>query len=85
MRAGRASAASIIAVSAALVSSPVSAQPVYCSVWNGITTCSSPDGYVSHETTRNGITTGDDNQGNRWSMSRWRDIETTTVTPRQER
>jgi hypothetical protein len=32
-----------------------------CSTWQGITTCSSPDGYVSHETTWNGITTGDDN------------------------
>jgi hypothetical protein len=61
------------------------AEPVYCSTWNGIRTCAGPGGTVSHETTWNGITTGDDNQGNRWTMSRWRDIETTTVTPRQER
>jgi hypothetical protein len=61
------------------------AEPVYCSTWQQITTCAGPDGYVSLETTWNGITTGDDNQGNRWSMSRWRDIETTTVEPRPER
>jgi hypothetical protein len=46
-----------------------------------IHTCSSPGGYVSHETTWNGITTGDDNQGNRWSSNRWQGIETTTITP----
>ncbi len=57
------------------------ADTVTCSTWQQITTCSSPDGYVSHETTWNGITTGDDNQGNRWTTSRWRDIETTTVAP----
>jgi hypothetical protein len=53
-----------------------------CSTWQGITTCSSPDGYVSHETTWNGITTGDDNRGDRWTTtSRWRDIETTVKHP----
>src|SRR5271166_5974996 len=36
---------------------------LYCSVWQGIRTCSSPGGYVSHESVWNGITTGDDNQG----------------------
>jgi hypothetical protein len=50
-----------------------------CSTWQGIRTCSSPDGYVSHESTWQGLTTGDDNQGNRWTTSRWRDMETTTV------
>ena len=34
-----------------------------CSTWQGVRTCSSPDGYVSHESTWSGITTGDDNQG----------------------
>jgi hypothetical protein len=49
--------------------------------WQGIRTCSSPDGYVSHESTWQGMTTGDDNQGNRWTTSRWRDGTITTVTP----
>jgi hypothetical protein len=31
-----------------------------CSTWQQITTCAGPGGYVSHETTWNGITTGDD-------------------------
>ena len=48
----------------------------------GNRTCTSPDGYVSHESTWNGITTGGDNEGNRWSTSKWLDNETTTVTPR---
>jgi hypothetical protein len=56
-----------------------------CSTWQGIRTCSSPDGYVSHETEWQGLTTGDDNQGNRWTTSRWRDFTTTTVTPPPER
>ena len=40
----------------------VTATGLYYSVWQVIRTCSSPDGYVSHESTWNGITTGDDNQ-----------------------
>jgi len=56
-----------MAIIASLVSvasiDPALAQPLYCSVWQGIRTCSSPGGYVSHESVWNGITTGDDNQG----------------------
>jgi hypothetical protein len=37
-----------------------------CSVWQGIRTCSGPDGYVSHESTRMGVTTGEDSDGDRW-------------------
>jgi hypothetical protein len=73
--------AGIIAIVFVSVAGPASAEPVYCSVWQGIRTCAGPDGYVSHETTWNGITTGDDNRGNRWTTSRWRDLETTTVRP----
>ena len=40
-----------------------------------------PDGYVSHESTWNGITTGSDNRGARWTTSTWQDHETTTITP----
>jgi hypothetical protein len=29
---------------------PALADPIYCSTWQQITTCSSPGGYVSHET-----------------------------------
>jgi hypothetical protein len=34
---------------------------------------------VSHETEWQGRTNGWDNQGDQWSTSRWRDMETTTV------
>jgi hypothetical protein len=74
-----------IAIIIALMVAPASAQPLTCSTWQGMRTCTSPEGYVSHESTWNGITTGDDNQGNRWSTSKWLDNETITVTPRQER
>ena len=60
---------------------PASAQPITCSTWQGMRTCTSPDGYVSHETQWQGMTSGSDNQGNRWSTSKWLDNETTTVTP----
>jgi hypothetical protein len=76
-----------ITVAAVLVHGtiPMDAETLTCSMWQGMGTCSSPDGYVSHETQWQGLTTGDDNQGNRWTTSQWRDIETTTVTPRQDR
>ena len=43
--------------------SALDAETITCSLWQGITTCSSPSGYVSHETQWQGITTGQDNQG----------------------
>jgi len=52
-----------------------------CSKWQGIRTCSSPDGYVSHVSTRNEITTGDDNQGGKWSSWCWQGLDVTTSTP----
>jgi hypothetical protein len=52
-----------------------------CSTWQQITTCAGPDGYVGHETTWNGITTGDDNQGGKWTRSEWQGREIITVTP----
>jgi hypothetical protein len=67
----------------AALTRPAVAEPVYCLVWNGIRTCSSPDGYVSHETTWSGITTGDDNQGVTWRRSEWQGREIITVTPRK--
>jgi hypothetical protein len=65
--------------------SPALADTVTCSMCQGITTCSSPGGYVSPETTWNGITTGSDNQGGKWTRSEWQGQEIITVTPRQER
>jgi hypothetical protein len=56
-----------------------------CSTWQQIITCSGPGGYVSHETTWNGITTGSDNRGGDWTRSEWQGREIITVTPRQER
>ncbi len=41
-----------------------------CTWWMDITTCSSPSGYVCHETEWMGVTTGEDNRGDRWSSSR---------------
>ena len=48
------------------------------STFTGVQTCLGGDGYVSHESTWNEVTIGDDNRGSRWTTSRWRDIETTT-------
>jgi hypothetical protein len=52
-----------------------------CSTWQGITTCQGPGGYRSTEWDRDGMRFGQDNQGDRWTTSRWQGIETTTVTP----
>jgi hypothetical protein len=57
------------------------AEQITCTCWQDITTCTSPDGYTSHETEWQGRTNGWDNRGNAWSTSRWRDNETTTITP----
>ena len=71
----------IAIVAAALIQSTTTldSQPLTCSTWQQITTCSSPGGYLSHEWDRDGMRFGDDNQGNRWTTSRWQGIETTTV------
>jgi hypothetical protein len=60
---------------------PALAGPVYCSTWQGITTCQGPGGYLSQEWNRDGMRFGDDNRGDRWTTSRWRDTTTTTVEP----
>jgi hypothetical protein len=69
----------------AALAHPAVAEPVYCSTWQQIITCSSPDGYVSYETTWNGLVTGSDNRGDKWTRSEWQGREIITVTPRQER
>jgi hypothetical protein len=56
-------------------------EPLYCSTsFQGYRVCSGPDGYVSHESTWNGITTRDDNRGNHWTTSR-----ETPASPRSAR
>jgi hypothetical protein len=60
-------------VVAALIqsSATLDADTLICSTWQGIRTCSSPGGYVSHETQWQDRTYGSDNGGTRWSTSRW--------------
>jgi hypothetical protein len=60
---------------------PVDAETLTCSTFQGIHTCQDAHGYVSHETEWQGRTNGWDNRGDTWSTSRWRDNETTTITP----
>ena len=55
---------------------------IYCSTsFQGYRTCSSPDGYRSTETQWQGLVIGQDNDGNRWTTSRCRDIDISTVKP----
>ena len=76
----------LIAVAAALtIMIPANAQTLYCTDWQGIRTCQDGHGYTSHETQWQDQTYGDDNRGNRWTSSRWPNLETTTVTPPPER
>jgi hypothetical protein len=68
----------------AAYSSALADEPFYYSTSvQGYRVCSGPGGYVSHESTWNGVTTGDDNQGHRWTTSRWQGVDTTTVEPRR--
>jgi hypothetical protein len=68
-------------VSAAL--SPALADPVACSTsFQGYRVCFGPGGYRSTETQWQEMTLGQDNQGDRWTTSRWQGFETTTGEPR---
>jgi hypothetical protein len=78
--------AAFIAVAAALTSmTPASAETLTCSTWQGIRTCQDGHDYTSHETQWQGMTFGDDSDGNRWTTSRWQDFTTTTITPPPDR
>jgi hypothetical protein len=57
-------AAAVLAHSTAIVGS----ETLTCSQWQGIRTCSGPNGYVS-QTERLGRTNGWDNRGDTWSTS----------------
>lgn len=62
--------------------SPALADPLYCSTsFQGYRVCQDSQGYRSTEWDRDGMTIGQDNQGDRWSTSRWRDTTITTITP----
>jgi hypothetical protein len=71
----------VIAIVIIACITPALTETLTCSTWQGIRTCSSSGGYVSHEWDRDGMRFGDDNQGDRWSTSRWRDTTITTITP----
>ena len=72
----------VVVVTAAL--SPALAGPVTCSTsFQGYRACPVPDGYRSTETPWHGMTIGQDNQGDRWTTSRWRDGDITTFEPRE--
>jgi hypothetical protein len=75
----------IASMLAALAHSPTFAETLYCSTWQGIRTCSSPDGYRSTEWSRDGMRFGQDSDGYRWTTSRWRDTTITTLKPPPER
>jgi hypothetical protein len=77
----RAVASLVIAAALIQSSGALDAETLICSTWQQITTCLGPDSYVSREWDRDGMTFGQDNQGDRWTTSRWQGIETTTVTP----
>ena len=45
---------------------PALAETLTCSTWQGIRTCPDSHGYTSHETQWQGMTIGQDSDGNRW-------------------
>ena len=73
--------AAIIAAAFVGVSGPALAETLYCSTsFQGYTTCQGADGYRSTEWLWQGMTIGQDSDGNRWTTSRSRDGTITTVT-----
>jgi hypothetical protein len=57
----------LVSVGALLAPSmlPASGETLYCTDWQGIRTCSSPDGRGSHELQWQGMTFGQDSDVNR--------------------
>jgi hypothetical protein len=71
-----------VVVTAAL--SPALAGPVTCSTsFQGYRACQGPGGYRSTEWDRDGMTIGQDSDGNRWTTSRWMGADITTLEPRR--
>jgi hypothetical protein len=70
---------SLVSAVAAL-GSPALAQTVTCITSSqGYRICDDGHGHSTTEWHWQGMTFGQDNQGNRWTTSRWRDIDITTV------
>ena len=65
----------------ALIASPALGETLTCSERLGIKTCLGNEGYVSHESKWQGVTTGDDNWGNKWSETEWMGRKTLTIKP----
>jgi hypothetical protein len=61
----------IIAVVLTQGTTPLGAETLTCSTWQGIHTCQGQGGYTSTETEWQGVTTGRDNRGNEWTTSHW--------------
>jgi hypothetical protein len=57
---------------------PVLAETLYCSVWQGRPQLSGAGGHASTEPWWQGMTNGRGNQGDRWKSARWR----TSTSPR---
>jgi hypothetical protein len=75
----------LVSVAALACGTTALAETLTCTDWQGIRTCSSPGGCVSHETQWQGRTYRSDNRGDTWSTSRWEGMDITTVTPPPER
>jgi hypothetical protein len=72
----------IASLVSALAASPALAQTVTCTTsFQGYRICDDGHGHSTTEWERDGMRFGEDNQGNRWTTSRWQGIDTTTVTP----
>ena len=64
------------------VSGPALAETLFCSTsFQGYRVCDDGHSYLSTEWQWQGMTVGQDSDDNRWSTSRWRGIDTTTVEP----
>jgi hypothetical protein len=62
--------------------SPALADPLYCSTsFQGYRVCQDSHGYRSTEWNRDGMTIGQDNDGNHWSSWRCCDTTVTTISP----
>jgi hypothetical protein len=62
---------------------PLIIAALFCTMsFQGYRVCDDGDGYRSTEWQWNGMTIGQDSNGNRWTTSRWRDGDIITVTPR---
>jgi hypothetical protein len=61
--------------------SPALAETLFCSTsFQGYRVCDDGHGYRSTEWEWQGMTIGQDSDGSRWTTSRWRDGDITTVT-----